>query len=106
MEAFLKFLGVFALSFVAIVVTAWGYQVFWNEVVLNVWQLYTTNDVINTMNVSYSTCVAIVVGLGLIKRSNPDKDKDFEKMISDAVGNILTKLIWIGVLLLIVSIIF
>ena len=106
MEAFLKFLGVFALSFVAIVVTAWGYQVFWNEAVLNVWQLYTTNDVINTMNVSYSTCVAIVVGLGLIKRSNPDKDKEFEKMISDAVGNISTKLIWIGVLLLIVSIIF
>ena len=106
MEAFLKFLGVFVLSFVAIVVTAWGYQVFWNEAVLNVWQLYTTNDVINTMNVSYSTCVAIVVGLELIKRSNPDKDKEFEKMISDAVGNILTKLIWIGVLLLIVSIIF
>jgi hypothetical protein len=106
MEAFLKFLGVFALSFVAIVVTAWGYQVFWNEAVLNVWQLYTTNDVINTMNVSYSTCVAIVVGLGLIKRSNPDNDKDFEERISDAVDNIIAKLMWIGVVILTVSIIF
>ena len=105
METFLKFLGVFALSFVAIFVTAWGYQVFWNEVVLNVWQIYTTNDVINTMNVSYSACVAIAVGLGLIKRSNPDKNKDFEEMISDAVGNIITKLLWIGVVMLTVSII-
>jgi hypothetical protein len=45
------------------------------------------------------------VGLGLIKRSNPDKDKDFEEMISDAVGNIIAKLMWIGVVMLTVSII-
>ena len=29
-------------------VSAWSYQVFWNEVVLNIWQLFTTEDVLNT----------------------------------------------------------
>lgn len=106
MKTFLKFLSVFILAFVSIFVTAWGYQVFWNGVFLNVWQLFTIVDITNTMKVPYGVCVAIAVGLGLIKRINPDKDKDFEEMISDAVGKILTKLIWIGVVLLITAIVF
>lgn len=106
MKTFLKLLGIIAILVIDWCVTAWCYQVFWNEVVLNVWQLYTTNDVVNTMSVSYGVCVAIAGGLGLIKRINPDKDKDFEEMISDAVGKILTKLIWIGVVLLITAIVF
>lgn len=106
MKAFLKFLGIFILAFVSIFVTAWGYQVFWNEVVLNVWQLFTIVDITNTMKMPYSVCVAIAVGLGLIFQRKTDKDKDFEEMISDAIGKIITKMIWIVVVIVTVSIIF
>ena len=47
-------------------VTAWGYQVFWNNLVLNIWQLFTTVDVINTMKISYGVFFAIVVAISLV----------------------------------------
>ena len=37
-------------------VNAFGYQVFWNEVVLNIWQLFSTGDIINTMRI-YGACM-------------------------------------------------
>lgn len=106
MKTFLKFLRVFILAFVSIFVTAWGYQVFWNEVFLNVWQLFTIVDITNTMKVPYGVCVAIAVGLGLIFKGKTDKDKDFEEMISDAIGKIITKLVWIVVVIVTASIVF
>lgn len=106
MKSILKVLCIFALAFVAIFVNAWGYQVFWNEVVLNVWQLYTIVDVTNLMKVPYGACVAIAAGVGLIAKTKPDSHKEYKDMVVDAIGKILTKVIWIEVVLLIVSFIF
>lgn len=106
MKSFLKNLGVFALALIAIFVNAWAYQVFWNDVILNVCQIFTKVDIINILKVPYGACVAFVAGIGLITQSKTENNKEYKEMILDAIGKILTKVIWIGVVLLIVSIVF
>ena len=93
------------LVFLSAFVVAWGYQVFWNEVVLNVWQMFTSGDVINTMRISYGACLAIAIGLGLIYQK-----KGEEKTIKEASTLIIVKsiarIIMISLTLLVTSIVF
>lgn len=107
----MKALGelVFALImvFLSAFVVAWGYQVFWNEVVLNVWQMFASGDVISTMRVSYGACLAIAVGIGLIyQKEAKEKTKDIKEAAGLIFGKIFTRIIMIGVTLLVVSIVF
>jgi hypothetical protein len=92
---------------VASLVVAWGYQVFWNEVVLNVWQLFTTGDVLTTMRIPYGACLAIAFGIGLIHNKKTEVET---KTVSEAVSYVMTKsvskIIMICVTLLVTSLVF
>ena len=107
----MKALGEFVLAivmvFLAAFVTAWGYQVFWNEVVLNVWQLFTSGDVINTMRISYGACLVIAVGIGLIyQKQAEEKTKDMKEAAALIMGKVLSRIIMIGLTLLVATIVF
>ena len=76
-------------------VTAWGYQVFWNHLVLNIWQLFTTVDVINTMHISYGVFFAIVVAISLVynpkvTETTDSIDKAFKILLSKAIVKVIT----------------
>ena len=76
-------------------VTAWGYQVFWNNLVLNIWQLFTTVDVINTMKISYGVFFAIVVAISLVynpkvTETTDSIDKAFKILLSKAIVKVIT----------------
>lgn len=91
------------------VVNAWGYQVLWNDLILNIWQMFSTGDIVNTFRISYGVFFAITVGIGIIY--NPHKkDKDKEVSISEACSIIISKLfgkiISIGVVILVTSVLF
>lgn len=107
----MKVLGNFILAvmltFVSAFVVAWGYQVFWNEVVLNVWQMITSGDVINTMRISYGACLAIAIGLGLIyQKKSEEKTADIKEAATLVIGKSITRIIMIGLTLLVTSIVF
>ena len=110
MEKFLKTIGICVVGLIALFVNALAFQVFWNEVILNIWQLFETNDVVNTMKLSYGAFVVLVLALGLVMvRSNNNKtepDKNYEEILKIAIGKIFTKLVYIGLTLLAVAIIF
>jgi hypothetical protein len=88
-------------------VTAWGFQVFWNHLVLNIWQLFTTVDVVNTMQISYGVFLVIAFGIGLVY--NPSEKYEVDD-VGEAVMVVLskafTKVITICLVLLVTSIIF
>lgn len=90
------------------VVNAFGYQVFWNEVVLNIWQLFSTGDIINTMRISYGACIAIAVAIPLIW--NPKAEAKEFMNVSEAapivLSKILTKFNMILVTLFVTAIVF
>lgn len=91
------------------VVNAWGYQVLWNDLILNIWQMFSTGDIVNTFRISYGVFFAITVGIGIIY--NPHKrDSDKEVSISEACGIIFSKLIGkiisIGIVILVTSVLF
>lgn len=93
--------------FLAAFVTAWGYQVFWNEVVLNVWQLFASGDVISTMRISYGACLVIAVGIGLIyQRQAEEKTKDIKEAAALIMGKVFARIIMIGLTLLVATIVF
>lgn len=95
------------LTFISAFVIAWGYQVFWNEVVLNVWQMFTSGDVINTMRISYGACLAIAIGLGLIyQKKAEEKTADIKEATTLVIGKSITRIIMIGLTLLVTSIVF
>ena len=76
-------------------VTAWGYQVFWNNLVLNIWQLFTTVDVINTMQISYGVFFAIVVAISLVYNPKVTETTDsigeaFKILLSKAIVKVIT----------------
>ena len=88
-------------------VTAWGFQVFWNHLVLNIWQLFTTVDVINTMQISYGVFVAIAIAINLIYKPKVTEMTDsvkeaFEMLLS----KIITKVITICLTLIVTAIVF
>lgn len=92
---------------VASLVVAWGYQVFWNEVVLNVWQLFATGDVLTTMRIPYGACLAIAFGISMIHSKKPETET---KSVSETVSYVMTKsvsrVIMICVTLLVTSLVF
>ena len=108
MEKFLKTIGVCVVGLIALFVNALAFQVFWNEVILNIWKLFETNDVVNTMKLSYDVFVALTLGLVLVRSNNKslESDKDEVEVVKIAIGKILTKLIYIFLTLLAVTIIF
>ena len=89
------------------IVNAWGLQVFWNELVLNIWQLFTTADVINTMQISYGVFLAISFGLGLIWNSKSDKPTDDPvEAVEMSLMRMAGKIILICITLLVITIVF
>lgn len=92
---------------VASLVIAWGYQVFWNEVVLNVWQLFATGDVLTTMRIPYGACLAIAFGISLIHSKKEEvKAETVSEMVSLVMTKSITKVIMICFTLLVTSIVF
>lgn len=92
---------------VASLVVAWGYQVFWNEVVLNVWQLFTTGDVLTTMRIPYGACLAIAFGISLIHSKKEEvKAETVSEMVSLVMTKSISKVIMICITLLVTSIVF
>lgn len=92
---------------VASLVVAWGYQVFWNEVVLNVWQLFATGDVLTTMRIPYGACLAIAFGITLIHSKKEEVKADtVSEMVSLVMTKSMSKVIMICITLLVTSIVF
>ena len=89
-----------------IFVAAWGYQVFWNNVVLNVWQSISTGDVVNTMKIGYGACLAIAAGVGLLYRNQSGEKMNISEAFGVVITKMFTKIIMIGFTLLIASIVF
>lgn len=108
MQKFITVLGVLLIAISMDFVTAWGLQVFWNHLVLNIWQLFTTVDVVNTMQISYGVFLAITFGIGLVY--NPPSEKYEVEDVSEAAMIVLskafTKVITICLVLLVTSIVF
>lgn len=94
------------LVFIASFVTAWGYQVFWNEVVLNVWQMFTSGDVLNTMKISYGACLAIAVSLTLIYKRKADKTLPVSEAAIEVCSVMVSKVIMILITLLVTGFVF
>lgn len=106
-KGFSQFIGMLILTLVSLFVVAWGYQIVWNDIVLNVWQMFADGDVVNTLALPYGVFVAITAGVGLLHKHNKaDESETLEEAISKVFGKIVTKLIWIGVTLLIATIVF
>jgi hypothetical protein len=107
MEKFVTFMGMLVLVLIGTFVNAWGYQVFWNEIVLNVWQLFTEADVINTMQISYKIFFVIAIGIGLLWSPKLEEGTDnLAEAFLKVVPIIITKLIKIGIVLLLAAIVF
>lgn len=104
----MKSIGICVVGLIALFVNALSFQVFWNEVILNIWQLFEPVDVINTMKLSYGAFVVIALGLVMVRSNNKstEPDKNYEEILKIAIGKILTKLVYIGLTLLAVAIIF
>jgi hypothetical protein len=102
-----EFIVALLMVFVASVVVAWGYQVFWNEVVLNIWQLFTSSDVLNTFRINYGACLAIAFGIGLIHNKNAEVEtKSVSETASYVMSKSVSKVIMICVTLLVTSLVF
>lgn len=107
MKKGLELIILIVLATAAVFVDAWGFHVFWNDVILNVWQTLSSGDIINTMNIKYGAFVAISVGLGIISiNKNTEIKKNPDEAISIAMTKIFTKIIMIGITLFVVSVVF
>ena len=107
MEKFWSSIGMLVLVLVGTFVNAWGYQVFWNEIVLNVWQLFTEADVINTMQISYKIFFVIAIGIGLLWSPKLEESTDnLAEAFMNVVPMIMTRLIKIGIVLVLAAIVF
>ena len=99
--------GMLVLVLIGTLVNAWGYQVFWNEIVLNVWQLFTETDVINTMQISYKVFFVIAIGIGLLWSPKQYETTDtLEEAFMKVVPIIITKFIKIGIVSVLTAIVF
>ena len=107
MEKFWSSIGMLVLVLIGTLVNAWGYQVFWNEIVLNVLQLFTEADVINTMQISYKVSFVIAIGIGLLWSPKlSESTDDLAEAFMKVVPIIITKLIKVGIVLLLTAIVF
>lgn len=107
MKKGLELIILIVLATVAVFVDAWGLQVFWNDIVLNVWQMFSSGDIINTMNIKYGVFVAISVGLGMLNMNkSTELSKNPDEAITMGTTKIFAKLTMIGITLLVVSFVF
>lgn len=108
MQKFIQLLGILLIAISMDFVTAWGLQVFWNNLVLNIWQLFTTVDVVNTMQISYGVFLAITFGIGLVYDHPSEKHEvdDVSEAAMVVLSKAFTKVITIGIVLLATSIVF
>jgi hypothetical protein len=107
MEKFWSSIGMLVLVLIGTFVNAWGYQVFWNEIVLNIWQLFTEADVINTMQISYWVFFVIANGIGLFWSPKLEEVTDnLSEAFIKVIPIIITKVIKIGIVLLLTAIVF
>ena len=109
MQKFITLLGILLIAISLDFVTAWGLQVFWNHLVLNIWQLFTTVDVVNTMQISYGVFLAIAFGIGLVwntQESEKHEVEDVGEAVMVVLSKAFTKVITICLVLLITSIVF
>lgn len=107
MQKFITLLGILLIAISMDFVTAWGFQVFWNHLVLNIWQLFTTVDVVNTMQISYGVFLAIAFGIGLVYNPPADNEvKDVGEAVMVVLSKAFIKVITICIVLLVTSIVF
>ena len=105
-KVFGEFILAIVMVFLAAFVTAWGYQVFWNDVVLNVWQLFASGDVLTTMSIPYGACLAIAFGIAMIHNKKAEPTESIQDAIHKLMIRMFTKLIMIATTILVVSIVF
>lgn len=109
MQKIITLLGILLIAISMDFVTAWGLQVFWNHLVLNIWQLFTTVDVVNTMKISYGVFLAIAFGIGLVLDTPESEKHEVDNVIETlmvVLSKAFTKVITICLVLLVTSIIF
>lgn len=106
MQKFITLLGILLIAISMDFVTAWGLQVFWNHLVLNIWQLFTTVDVVNTMQISYGVFLAIAFGIGLVYNPPSENVDDVSEAVMVVLSKAFTKVISICLVLLATSIVF
>ena len=106
MQKFATLLGILLIAISMDFVTAWGLQVFWNHLVLNIWQLFTTVDVVNTMQISYWVFLAIAFGIGLVYNSPSEKVDNVSEAVMVVLSKAFIKVITICIVLLVTSIVF
>lgn len=106
MQKFITLLGILLIAISMDFVTAWGFQVFWNHLVLNIWQLFTTVDVVNTMQISYWVFLAIAFGIGLVYNSPSEKVDNVSEAVMVVLSKAFIKVITICIVLLVTSIVF
>ena len=106
MQKFITLLGILLIAISMDFVTAWGFQVFWNHLVLNIWQLFTTVDVVNTMQISYWVFLAIAFGIGLVYNSPSEKVDNVSEAVMVVLSKAFIKVITICLVLLVTSIVF
>lgn len=107
MKNCLTTIGMLVFVLIGTLVNAWGYQVFWNEIVLNIWQLFTEADVINTMQISYKVFFVIAVGIGLLWSPKLYEITDtLDEAFIKVIPIIITKIIKIGIVLVLTAIVF
>lgn len=107
MQKFITLLGILLIAISLDFVTAWGFQVFWNHLVLNIWQLFTTVDVVNTMQISYGVFLAIAFAISLVWNPPADnKVNDVGEAVKVVLSKAFVKVITICIVLLVTSIVF
>ena len=108
MKVFGEFIAAILMVVVASMVVAWGYQVFWNEVVLNIWQLFeTVVDVRTVMRIPYGACLALAFGVTMIHSKKAEvRAETVSETVSLVMTKCVSKVIMIGVTLLVTSIVF
>ena len=95
MKVILNFFLMLMLAAVAVVVNAWGYQVVWNDVVVNIWQLFSEQDIVNTMKISYGVFFVIAIAIPIVRHTKDDEistndvEEAFKLVFSKLSGKII-----------------
>ena len=107
MEKTWTFIGMMCLAIVGTFINGWGYQVLWENVVLNIWQMFSETDVVNTMKIPFGVFFLIDIGKSLIRNPKPTDTTDrLEESTKIVLPILFTKLITIGLVLLLSAMIF